>query len=219
MASGATINSKSISRRRDAIRLLFILVAGKEPLSINDESGANHIFKGETRLHALDFWVRYPDYLADELLDKYERNQDASLIQEVRRILTEEEPDLRRLPMMRWLRGAYDPVDTAISYLSARKLVQPRKRQSDEKVREYEFLIFPKAIFLAEHIVKEFPLLSWYDHRSRLVVSLAAGRGGNALKQQQHSRAEYHATLMGNPIPPIKDKVWARFRKLTEVAA
>jgi hypothetical protein len=44
---------------RDAIRLLFVLSEGSRPLAEPD-GGATHIFRGEARLHALDFWMRYP---------------------------------------------------------------------------------------------------------------------------------------------------------------
>lgn len=214
-----TSNTQHNDPRRDAIRLLFILKAGCEPLLQDDGSGASHIFRGEARLHALDFWVRYPDYLADELLDLYEQNHDTSLIEEVQRILTENEPDLRRIPMLRWRFGAYDSLDTAISYLILSKLIEARHRRYGEKILEYSFFLFPSAISLADRIAQEFPPLSWYDQRARLVVWLAGDRGGNALKQRQHDHTEYHATPMGQPIPPIQDKVRARFRILTEVAA
>ncbi|MBF0400282.1 MAG: hypothetical protein HQL90_05895 [Magnetococcales bacterium] len=184
-----------------------------------DKSGASHIFRGEARLHALDFWIRYPDYLAEELLDLYERNHDPELIHKVRSILADEEPDLRRLPMLRYRFGAYDPVDTAISFLSSRKLIKPRKWQSGARVKEYDFLLFPDAMTFPDSITKDFPVLSWYEQRTRLVVWLADSRGGNALKQQQHKRVEYHATPMGQTIPSIKDKVRARVHELMEVAA
>ncbi|MBF0339370.1 MAG: hypothetical protein HQL95_00225 [Magnetococcales bacterium] len=219
MNPGELSNTQRGSRQRDAIRLLFVLKAGCEPLLHEDESGASHIFRGEARLHAMDFWVRYPDYLADELLDLYEQKHDASLIEQVRRIFTEDEPDLRRIPMMRWRWGAFDRIDTAIAHLAVSKLIKLRKRQSGKKTIENEFLLFPDAISLVDRIPKEFPVLSWYDRRTRLVAWLAGDQGGNDLKQQQHKRIEYHATPMGQSIPPIKDQVWARFRKLTEAAA
>ncbi|MBF0154639.1 MAG: hypothetical protein HQL64_12935 [Magnetococcales bacterium] len=213
-------DEKSISSaRRSALRLLFILTAGSTPLPDPDESGATLIFRGEKRLHALDFWVRYPDYLADELLECYKKNGDHTLLDEVCIILTEEEPDLRRIPMLRWRFGAYDNLDTALSHLSSRRLVRQRKHQTGDKVQEYDFLLFPKAVELASQISDEFPQLAWYVRRAERVVWLAGNRSGNALKERQHQRFEYHATPMGQNIPPIKDKVWAMFRELTEAAA
>jgi len=57
---------------RDALRLLFLLVEGSEAISQPHPAGAARIFRSEARLHALDFWVRYPGYLAAELLDRFE---------------------------------------------------------------------------------------------------------------------------------------------------
>ena len=208
------------SLRRNAIRLLFILVAGSEAITNPEKNGPTHIFSGEARLHALDFWVRYPDYLADELLDQYEITKNYSLIEDVRRIFSEDEPDLRKIPMLRYRFGAYEKIDTAMSYLSCRKLVKPRKRQSGDKIQEYDFLIFFDAISLLTRIVREFPQLQWYSHRARLVAQLAGNRGGNALKQHQHQRwDEYHITPMGQAIPSIADRVWIRFQSLEGVAA
>jgi hypothetical protein len=50
------------SPHRDALRVLFILVKGSTPLTVDDSSGAagifTGIFKGEARLYALDFWMK-----------------------------------------------------------------------------------------------------------------------------------------------------------------
>jgi hypothetical protein len=94
---------------RDAIRLLFLLVEGSEPLTDILPNGAIRIFHGEARLHALDFWVRYPDYFAAELLDRFEREKRPEDLAVVDTILSAEEPDVRRLPMIRYFFGAYDP--------------------------------------------------------------------------------------------------------------
>jgi hypothetical protein len=71
---------------RNALRLLFILVRGCK--SFSDESFPSDvgIFDGEVKLQALDFWVRYPDYLADELLAKYEATGTKPYLDTARRI-------------------------------------------------------------------------------------------------------------------------------------
>jgi hypothetical protein len=46
----------------------------------------------------------------------------------IRRIFDDEEPDLRRVPMLRNYFGAYEPIDTAIAHLKARGLVTPRTK-------------------------------------------------------------------------------------------
>lgn len=55
---------------RDALRLLFILVRGSTVLE-QAVDGWDRVFYGEKRALAIDFWLRYPDYLADQLVDIY----------------------------------------------------------------------------------------------------------------------------------------------------
>lgn len=51
------------------------------------------------RLQKLDFWVRNPDYLANELLNDFENgDQDLALLAIAGEILDSEEPELRRRP-------------------------------------------------------------------------------------------------------------------------
>src|SRR5215216_5048159 len=77
---------------RDAIRLLFILVHCSKPLPEPDPvTGAIRIFHAEKRALAIDFWIRYPDYLADELLDLFEDTHDPELLKAVQHIFQQEE--------------------------------------------------------------------------------------------------------------------------------
>lgn len=201
---------------RDAIRLLFLLVEGSEPLAEPASNGAIRIFRGEARLHALDFWVRYPDYLAAELLDRFELEMQIEDLDVVDTILSAEEPDIRRLPMIRYFFGAYDPIDTAISILVSRRLVVITGRKSGAKVQETDFLILARAIELASDIMHKAPILRWYADRAKVVATLAGARTGTALKKQQYERSSYAGTERGAEIPSIKAEVIARFAKIKE---
>jgi hypothetical protein len=111
------------SPHRDALRILFILKAGGSPVAPADADLAL-IFKGEARLQAFDFWVRNPDYLAAELLDAYVETKDNSCFEAAQAILDDEEPDLRRVPMIRYFFGAYERLDDALSLLRSRDLLR-----------------------------------------------------------------------------------------------
>src|SRR5688500_12284585 len=102
---------------RDALRILFSIHAGGHPLSDTKAPDIVAIFKGETRLWAFDFWIRNPDYLAAELLDLFEANGDRGYLDEAEAIFENEEPDLRRVPMIRYCFGAYDRLDDAMALL------------------------------------------------------------------------------------------------------
>lgn len=198
---------------RDAIRLLYILVEGSRALA-QSEGGATHIFRSEARLHAMDFWVRYPDYLAAELLDRYStegRPEDLAL---AAHIMNSEEPDLRRLPMIRYFFGAFDPIDNAISILRSRELVTITGRKSGERVIETNFLLYPRAFEVCDKAVKSAPILCWYRDRAKVVCDVAGATTGGALKKRQYERSQYAGTELGYPIPSIADAVRQRLEAI-----
>ena len=199
---------------RDAIRLLFLLIEGSHSLETPYASGATHIFRGEARLHALDFWVRYPDYLAAELLDRFENSRDPKDLATVDDIFSTDEPDVRRLPMIRYFFGAYDPIDTAISVLSSRRLVIVTGKKSGGKIQETDFLVTQRARELGDEIVRSAPILVWYANRAKVVCGLAGNRTGTALKEQQYRRSPYAGTERGAEIPSIKGDVLARLAEI-----
>jgi hypothetical protein len=94
-------------RYRDALRLLIILHAGAQPIEQPDpQTGIIGVFEGEKRLMAIDFWIRYPDYLADQLLNLYDETKDPALLAEIQTIFDLEEPDVRMIKVLRWRYGA-----------------------------------------------------------------------------------------------------------------
>src|SRR6476646_8911343 len=97
--------SGTTTRMQDAVRLLMLINEAAEPLSDEDIAGdpalvtAVGVVRTQVRLQKLDFWVRNPDYLANELLNDYVNgDQDPTLLQIAGEILDSEEPELRRYP-------------------------------------------------------------------------------------------------------------------------
>jgi hypothetical protein len=220
MYQNTSLSKAKRSPHRDALRLLYILVEGSSPLPNGDTSGAAAIFKGEARLYALDFWMRYPDYLADELLNVFEQKGEQRHLDAAKEIFKAEEPDIRRFPMIRWKFGAYERgLDDILAILASRKLVTITGKRAGTKVLETDFLIMPSAFVLAKQIVIEFPELSWYSKRARLIVELAGDRGSKALKDHQHKQIEYHETNLGGTIPPITCRVQERLQSFIRTSA
>src|SRR5690348_11788182 len=61
---------KTTTREQDAVRLLMLLRhVGEDDLPPEAPPASVRWISGEQRLQAMDFWLRNPDYLADELLD------------------------------------------------------------------------------------------------------------------------------------------------------
>jgi hypothetical protein len=195
---------------RDALRILYIFTAGASHLPEPHESGAIAMFRGEARLYAFDFWMRYPDYLADELLTLFEQTRDYRYIAAAEAIFTDDEPDIRRFPMIRYRFGAYERLDDTLALLRSRDLVRITGTKDGSRVLVTDFLIMPRAYKLAQDIVDDYFNLIWYSNRASLIAELAGDRGGNALKQRQYEQAEYAETQMGGIIPPITDRVRAR---------
>lgn len=201
------------SRRRDALRLLFILVAGSEDvLQPTDE--VMKVFRAEKRLMAMDFLVRYPDYFADAMLDLYEETDEHELLEAVQRIFLDDEPSIRLVQMVRWRHGAYQNVEDALAMLSYYGLVRPMQLAGDDgKIRRYEYLISSKAITFLERCVRDHPELAWYRDRVLLVMRVSGGKSGSALKEWQYEHPEYGSTIQGDVIPSIREQVELRLSK------
>jgi hypothetical protein len=199
-------------RYRDALRLLFILHAGARPIDPPDpQTGIIGIFEGEKRLMAIDFWVRYPDYLADQLLDLYAETMDPALLAEIQAIFDREEPDVRLIKVLRWRYGAFDRIEDALAILSARNLVKPMKKKIPTG-SQHDFLIFPAAPSFLATAVQDQPVLKWYQDRTRLALLIAGDKSGSSLKDMQYEAPEYEGTLLSAVIPSIKGRVQQRLK-------
>tara|TARA_R110002124_G_scaffold233934_1_gene399331 strand:+ start:498 stop:992 length:495 start_codon:yes stop_codon:yes gene_type:complete len=163
--------------------------------------------------------MRYPDYLADELLERFDQTGDKAYLTLAEKIFSSEEPDLRRFPMIRWRFGAYERMDDALSILLSRGLIRIGGRKLVDTVLETDFFVMPKAIQTTTDIISEYPTLQWYIDRANLVADIANGRGGAALKKRQYQRIEYADTALGEIIPSITNDVLNRLEeKLNRVA-
>jgi hypothetical protein len=76
-----------------------------------------------------DFWLRNPDYLADELLSELEagRRPAETVFPNVIRMLGGKEPFLHRYPMAKFLFGAYERPDNALAILKSMGLMTHRR--------------------------------------------------------------------------------------------
>lgn len=202
------------SPHRDALRILFVLRAGGSPIEPATEEQLL-IFKGEARLQAFDFWMRNPDYLAAELLDLFSGTKDKSYYHAAQMILDDEEPDLRRVPMVRYFFGAYERLDDALSLLRSRDLVRiTGVKGANSKVLETDFVLTKIGYDTCSTAVTQEPILQWYADRAELVAKVAGTLGGTALKQKQYQRASYAETKLGGVIPAITEDVRARLEQL-----
>lgn len=186
-----------------------MLTSGSEAPRIKTR-GEVAVFAGETKLNAWDFWMRYPDYLADELIELYDKTGDDDMLDRAEQIFVDGEPDQRRLAMIRYRYGAYEKHDDALAILVSAGLIGIGGRKDVDRVIETDFLIHQQAFDLCIQIVKDEPILTWFRDRADLVAMIADGRGGSALKKRQYERVDYAKTLLGGEIPSIEEDVKKR---------
>jgi hypothetical protein len=197
------------------VRLLSCIVAGGRPAN-RDEWGEEviSVLEGQARLQALDFWMRYPDYLANELLNTYEAGGAGHLLTTARRIFDDREPDLRHLPMIRYHFGAYEPLDNALSILRATDLIRIERTGQPGKVKQHAYLLTRHGRDALETLAAAAPELAWYRDRALLVAEVAGVQGGSKLKDRQYLQKEYADTDLSQPIRPITARVLERLQKL-----
>ncbi|HWK24915.1 MAG TPA: hypothetical protein VNS09_00020 [Solirubrobacter sp.] len=170
--------------------------------------------RAESRLHAPDFWLRNPDYLAYELLSQYRDGgrQEPELLDAARKVLDDGEVDVRTFPMLRYLFGADEEIDEAFSLLGAYDLARVMRRPASEQ-RRRDFYLMPAGRTFLDALPERVPELAWYMKRAALVAQVAGDRGGDALKQHQKQQTEYRLTRWGQRIGSIAADVAAELEQ------
>lgn len=206
--------------RQSAIRILSCIASAAD-YGAFPELGADvvAVLRSESRLQALDFWMRYPDYLANEVLNEYDKAPHPDLLKEVEAIFAAREPDLRLVPMVRYFFGAFEPLDDALAILRHRDLVRVRKvGVPGQRTQDNLFLLTEAGQRAFQSLSSLTGDLAWYEQRARLVARIANGAGGKALKDRQYLEKAYATTERGKLIAPIRAKVEARLAQVKENA-
>ncbi len=162
----------------------------------------------------MDFWVRYPDYLADELIDLYQSTDDGTFLDSARSIFADDEPSERLLPMLRRYYGAYENLVQPISILSLSDLVKQVTTVNSVGQSSHTYMVSEHGKSLTRVMVEQYPILGWYARRASLVVRVGGGRGGSDLKSRQHQQKEYHLSNVGDLIPSISERVKERLERI-----
>lgn len=205
------------SDRQSAVRLLACIDAGST--DVTDDSWGREIvaaLRAQSRLQALDFWMRNPDYLANELLTEFEAGGDPASLVLAQKILDSREPDLRRVPMIRYRFGAFEPLDNALSILRAAEFIKIKRQGIPGKVKEHIYLLTLKGRDAMNELSGMSQEIAWYRDRACVVARIAGGAGGKALKDRQYLQAEYADTAIKNIIAPITDRVRQRLEALLQ---
>ncbi|MGC3952666.1 MAG: hypothetical protein QM804_00150 [Propionicimonas sp.] len=194
---------------------MALLDACGEVVKDSDPAATVRVVRSELRLQATDFWLRNPDYLADELLTLVESGDiDAEYVETARSLLEDPEPDLRWYPMPKWLHGAYEPLDDAFSVLETYGLaLAVRRGTPGHNVAQTQFFLTVAGAAAVTELSSD-PVLGWYAKQVKLVAKVAGDDHGKALKDRQYLQATYANTQLGLNIGPIADRVMARLAAL-----
>ena len=134
-------------------------------------------------------------------------------------ILDTQEPDLRRIPMIRYHFGAYEKVDNALSVLIAKDLLSQNVKQNQAGILIHSYFIKPLAYSKIQEIVNNPSLqsLTWYENRAKLVAEIVGKRQGKNLKDRQYENVEYAQTKLGDIIPSINEEVKSRLQRIKSI--
>ncbi|WP_432522806.1 hypothetical protein [Kineococcus sp. SYSU DK006] len=206
------------SRMQDAVRLLLLIDGAatdlEDPPPAAAPPDAVAVLRTQVLLQKLDFWLRNPDYFANMLLDRYEQHGDEDLLSHAERILSSEEPEVRRYPMLRYRFGAYESLDAALSVLASVALVYRRREGTPGHTRQHNYYLTEQGRRVAREMVVGVPALNYYVERVALLLSVTAGQGGTELKDEQYLQAEYAQTEYNDRIAPIAHRVRQRLATL-----
>jgi len=172
-----------------------------------------------TRLMKADFWLRNPDYLADELLSELEagRQPAKTVFEQVTRMLGGKEPSLHRYPMVKFLYGAYERPDNALALLKSMGLMTHRRVAESGSTSRRDYYLLLKGAEAVARIRAAVPEVAWYDRQASAVALIADSSSGARMRDRQYDQPEYRAASIGALIEPITDRVRERAAKLAEL--
>lgn len=208
------MNSSAVihSIERSAVRILFILRYLNDDVNETIPMFGDHVsmIGSESKLQKVDFWIRNPDHLCFALLLGCEP-PNGELVHHtdeikdiVRQIFHDREPLLRCVPMRKYLRGAYEPLDEVMCFLTGRDLAYVRVL---EKRHRKQFYLTPKGYDAIESIEHDCSEALWYKQRCQLIGSFLGELNGLEMRTLQYLETNYAMAAYGDLIAPIHSEV------------
>lgn len=213
----------------DAARLLLILhqfatvpTPATRALRCWPRRPVERHFSPEYYLQKLDFLVRYPAYLAFELIELHRLRipgaEDGALVQRtVQGILRArvQEPDT--LAFRKFWRGAYEAIDHVEGWWYAKELVyvgfQPRGQADSPGRPQKHYFLTAQGAATAEALPTAVAHARWYAERIRLIHRFFGTLRPSEVKSLQYAHESYRAAQIGEFIPDLAmDDIAANFR-------
>ncbi|MGW4197122.1 hypothetical protein [Streptomyces sp. NPDC005004] len=171
----------------------------------------------------MDFWLRNPDYLADELLNQVDAGKvrdTAWALERASALMEGDEPEISRYPMVRWRFGAWEALDDALGLLYSYNLIDiVPVGEPPTKVDRWDYYLLPAGREMAAELRTTAEDLAWYDERAVVVLAVAGQSSGSQLKALQYAQAEYERAVWKASISGITDRVRERLAQVTKQRA
>jgi hypothetical protein len=215
----------------DAARLLLILFhfarapdAAARALRCWPGRSVTRHFTPEYYLQKLDFLVRYPSYLAYELIELHALGipsaADGVAVQGViQQLVNDREPEYRTMPFRKFWRGAYESIDRVEAWWYARELVfigmEQRGGAATPGRPQKHFFLTELGESTALRLVADVEHARWYDERIRLLHRFYSGLTPAAVKALQYSHPPYRLAQLNEHIPDLAtEDVRANFQRV-----
>lgn len=199
---------------RNRLRIIIILYTFSERLK-NDPNEFFGVFRTEIKIQALDFLLRYPDFLSIELMDLMDNDPSIDrndVKQIIKNIYQNKEPDMRVEEMEKFFHGAYESIDDVIAFLvSVGFLKHESKKRSDGKTYDKIYYITQECAYKIENNLKTIPAVGWYFTRCELIKKYFNRFSGSELKARQYRYAEYSNISYQRHIQNINGRVRLAF--------
>lgn len=207
---------------RSRLRILLILYFFSEEIDSSSELRPEFVkvFKSEVKMQKIDFLIRYPDYLASELLFLVESSNPKANKNEIKEIIRgifrDNEPELRREEMLRFFFGAYEDIDDIIAFLVSRNFIKyESKRSVDQRVFNKAYYLTKFGVDKIENeILSNLAKANWYKERCELINKYFGDLTGSELKFRQYQHKEYKNTQLNQYINGIEDQVKNKFLEI-----
>lgn len=199
---------------QNSIRVLFILYFFSEDYYAPDNPDLVKVFYSEVRIQKIDFLLRYPSYLCDELMNIGDSKPrlKSEITDTVLYILDNNEPKLKTKEMQRFFFGAYDKLDEIILFLWGYGFIKfESKRRLDMTQHQKEYYMTKYGIEKIDTGLSKLPSLKWYIARCKLIKKYFGDLSGTELRQMQYEHPEYRDANWNDVIKDIETRVRKRF--------
>lgn len=202
---------------KDRFRIILILYYFSDDYLNEDHPVRRKIFKSEIKIQALNFLIRYPDYLAYELMEMVSEGiikDKESIKNTIKYIFDNNEPVIRRQEMEKFFYGAYEDLDDVIAFfISIDFLEFESQRRTDSRIASKRYYLTEYGVKKIEEGIHSMDIASWYKDRCCLIKKYFGDIGGSELKVWQYQVHEYKNTTLKDYIAGIEDKVKDVFRE------